>query len=49
MPFITDIAYGYPSYDAAYTNVSLNFIFANYGGSQGIFIYPCKHIDHIWL
>eukprot|EP01084_Bolivina_argentea_P180229 311368_1 len=35
MPFLTKVAYGYPSYDAGYTNVSLNFIFANYGGSQG--------------
>ena len=35
MPFMTDIAYGYPSYDALYSNVTSNFIFANYGGSQG--------------
>ena len=34
MPFLTKVAYGYPSYDAGYTNVRSNFVFANYGGSQ---------------
>ena len=35
MPFLTNVSYGYPSFDSGYNNVSLNFIFANYGGSQG--------------
>merc|ERR1719461_265770 len=34
LPFITKVAYGYPSYDAAPTNTTKNFIMANYGGSQ---------------
>ncbi len=35
MPFLTNVAHGFPSYDAIYNNISSNFIFANYGGSQG--------------
>ena len=31
VPFLTTVAHGYPSYDAAYTEVHHNFIFANYG------------------
>jgi len=34
-PFVTDVAYGYPSFDAAMTNVTQNLIWANYGSSQG--------------
>lgn len=34
-PFITDVAYGTPSYDAGFTSVDHNFIIANYGSSQG--------------
>eukprot|EP01083_Nonionella_stella_P190494 705505_1 len=34
MPFLTNVSYGYPSYDTAYSNVHSNFIFANYGSSQ---------------
>jgi hypothetical protein len=35
MPFLTNVAHGYPSFDAKYNDIRLNFIFANYGGSQG--------------
>ena len=34
MPFMTKVAHGVNSFDAAYTNVYSNFIFANFGGSQ---------------
>ena len=34
MPFLTNVAYGYPSFDSAYTNITNNFIIANYAGSQ---------------
>ena len=34
VPFLSTVAHGYPSYDALYTEVHHNFIFANYGASQ---------------
>ena len=34
MPFKTMVAHGTPSYDAMMSNVSGNYIFANFGGSQ---------------
>jgi hypothetical protein len=34
-PFITDVATGKPSYDAAMSNITGNYIWANYGSSQG--------------
>ncbi len=34
MPFMTNVAYGTPSFDAAYNLVKSNFVFANFGGSQ---------------
>lgn len=34
MPFLTDIS-GKDSFESVPTNVHENFIFANYGGSQG--------------
>eukprot|EP01084_Bolivina_argentea_P030682 56811_1 len=35
MPFLTKLAHGTPSWDSGYSNVHHNFIFANYGASQG--------------
>eukprot|EP01084_Bolivina_argentea_P276102 471023_1 len=34
VPYLTKLAHGTPSYDALYNNISSNFVFANYGGSQ---------------
>ena len=34
MPFMTSVAYGYPSFDAAYSDIYSNFIIADYHGSQ---------------
>ena len=34
MPFLTKVAYGYPSFDTSYSNITNNFIIANYAGSQ---------------
>mmetsp|Transcript_111 Transcript_111/g.256 ORF Transcript_111/g.256 Transcript_111/m.256 type:complete len:526 (+) Transcript_111:3-1580(+) len=36
MPFLTTLKDGKPSFDPEVTRVTDNFIFANYGGSQGI-------------
>lgn len=36
MPFLTKLKYGRPSFEPLVNDVSQNFIFANYGGSQGI-------------
>lgn len=34
MAFMTKVAYGYPSFDSKYSNITNNFIIANYDGSE---------------